>query len=299
MKKYLIFVLAIMLLFTLAACSNSAADPPDAPAPTAVPEPAPEPEETGGSIVGAWVYIKSTEGDQGTPLSIHEFELSPPHLEISADSTTFALFWSTSIDGILVETDRNAYRIADITATGEGETWNPDDVLLQYDPATGLLRYTIWNDYSKLNVHHYFTRVTALDTANETTPAPGPPPSPVSTPPAAYTIAQIQAALQPQFQIGYWGEVPPQVVSVQRVEREEDTMWFEPGGAYIDISNSVRYRVEIRFWEFPEEYAERASWWTDADESPPWRRDGDYTILTQYYHFNDENGNPVLVVVMC
>ncbi|MCL2827606.1 MAG: hypothetical protein FWD99_02600 [Oscillospiraceae bacterium] len=299
MKKYVICALAIMLLLTLTACGNNTAD-----APAATPEPAPE--EANTSLVGSWVYVRSAEGDPGTPLSIYEFEISPPHLEINADNTTSALFWSTSMDGILVQTGTNAYRIADIASISEGEKWNPEDVLLQYDPTTELLRYTVWNEHSELNIHHYFTRAATLDATDETTldapePAPTPTPTPasISAPPAAYTIAQIQTALEPQFQIGYWGEVPPQVVSAQRVAREGDTMWFEPGGAYIDISNSVRYRVEIRFWEFPEEYTERASWWADTDEPSPFHRDGDYTILTQYYHFNDENGNPVLVVVMC
>ncbi|MCL2368294.1 MAG: hypothetical protein FWC72_04805, partial [Oscillospiraceae bacterium] len=81
MKKYLLLLLAIMLLLTLAACDGGTVATP-----TATPEPVSE--ETSASILGLWVYVKSTEGEPGTPLFIYEFELSPPHLEIRGDNTT-------------------------------------------------------------------------------------------------------------------------------------------------------------------------------------------------------------------
>lgn len=109
-----------------------------------------------------------------------------------------------------------------------------------------------------------------------------------------YTIEQIQAALQPQFQVGNWGEGNPQVISVQRVEREVDYLFLESGGSYVDLSAAVRYRVAVRFRQSIEDY----NMWAGS-ENNPFSRDGDYTILTDYYHFQDVNGNPELAFIGC
>ena len=114
-----------------------------------------------------------------------------------------------------------------------------------------------------------------------------------------YTIEQIQAVLQQgQFMVGDWGEGNPQVISVQRVEREQDYIFFEPGATYIDLTNASRYRVEIRFRQSLEDYTMWSEIWQDM-ESNPFRRDGDYTIVTDYYYFNDVNGEPENAFVMC
>jgi len=113
-----------------------------------------------------------------------------------------------------------------------------------------------------------------------------------------YTIEQIQIALQPQFQVGDWGEGNPQVISVERVEREVDRFFWESAGSYVDLSDAVRYRVAVRFRQSIEDYNMWSDIWANA-ESNPFSRDGDYTILTDYYHFHDVNGNPELVIVMC
>ena len=114
-----------------------------------------------------------------------------------------------------------------------------------------------------------------------------------------YTIEQIQAALQQgQFMVGDWGEGNPQVISVQRVERDRDYLFFEPGATYIDLTNASRYRVEIRFRQSLEGYTMWSEIWQDA-ESNPVRRDGDYTIVTDYYYFNNVNGEPENAFVMC
>jgi hypothetical protein len=114
-----------------------------------------------------------------------------------------------------------------------------------------------------------------------------------------FTIEQIQTALQSQFQMNDWGEGNPQVISVERVERDRDSMTFEgdPNAAPIDLSNSYRYRVAVRFKQSLEAY----NMWFDiysSFETNPYSRDGDYTILTDYYYFNNVNGIPVLVFVM-
>lgn len=120
-------------------------------------------------------------------------------------------------------------------------------------------------------------------------------------PAETYTVEQLQAALQVQFMVGNWGEGNPQVIAAQRVERDRDYIRLEgagPDAPPIDLTNSARYRVEIRFRQSLEEYAA----WADmflCIETNPFRRDGDYTILTEYYYFNDVNGVPELAFVSC
>jgi len=140
--------------------------------------------------------------------------------------------------------------------------------------------------------------------AQEETDTPEPEPTPAPEEPTqqetpeGYTIEQIQIAMEPQFQVGDWGEGNPQVISVQRVERDRDSFWWESAQSYVDLSNSFRYRVAARFKQSQEDYDMWAEIYADFDENP-FSRDGDYTILTSYYYFHDVNGNPELVVVLC
>ena len=57
-----------------------------------------------------------------------------------------------------------------------------------------------------------------------------------------YSVEQIQDALRTQFMLGDWGEGNPQVISAQRVPRDRDSMWYEPSGITIDLSNAVAVR---------------------------------------------------------
>jgi len=114
-----------------------------------------------------------------------------------------------------------------------------------------------------------------------------------------FTIEQIQAALEPQFQVGDWGEGNPQVISAERVTRDRDSITFESSGSTIDLSSSFRYRVAVRYKQSFEDFTLWSSLYDDyPDIANPFERDGDYTILTEYYYFNDVNGAPVLAFVM-
>ena len=115
--------------------------------------------------------------------------------------------------------------------------------------------------------------------------------------PSVYTIEQIQIALEQQFLVN--GYVDPQVISAQRVVREIDGFWWESAQEYLDISNSARYRVEVRHSQSLEEYNIWAEIYANSNLPSPFRRDGDYTITTWHYHFNDENGTPILTHVAC
>ena len=115
-----------------------------------------------------------------------------------------------------------------------------------------------------------------------------------------YTLEQIQIALEPQFHVGDWGEGSPQVISAREVERDRDSFWFEGAGEEIDISESVRYEVAIRYKQSIEDYNLWLSIIADHPEiDNPYIRDGDYTIMTSFFYFNDENGTPVLAHVAC
>jgi hypothetical protein len=117
---------------------------------------------------------------------------------------------------------------------------------------------------------------------------------------SSFTIAQIQTALMPQFQIGNWGEGNPRVVSAERIEREIDSFFDERDGSIYDLSNAYRYRVSIRYKQSFEEYLYWTSPYGDyPDLVNPFEREGDYTTLTTYYYFTIENGILVLPFVMC
>ncbi|MCL2838660.1 MAG: hypothetical protein FWE04_06325 [Oscillospiraceae bacterium] len=119
-----------------------------------------------------------------------------------------------------------------------------------------------------------------------------------------YTIEQIQIALEPQFRIGSWGEELPQVISVERVERDRDGWRPEgagPGPYTVDLTNSVRYRVTVRFIPYPEDYDSwdySIAFWAESGEYRV-RRDCDFILLDEYYYFNDVNGEPELAFLSC
>ena len=114
-----------------------------------------------------------------------------------------------------------------------------------------------------------------------------------------YTLEQFQAALEGVFMIGYWGEGagPREVISFERVERDRDYIIFEGSGERIDLTNSERYRVEIRFRQSLEDF----NAWAGGipEESSPFRHDGEYGILTDYFYIVDNNGVPELAFVFC
>ena len=119
---------------------------------------------------------------------------------------------------------------------------------------------------------------------------------------SGYTITQIQVALQMQFLRGDWGESWPQVISAERVERDRDYIRFEgtppdtPERPPIDLTNSVRYRVAVRFRQSQEDFMVWEELYRDFEPNP-FRRDGDYTIMTGYFYFHDVNGEPVQTFV--
>ena len=137
------------------------------------------------------------------------------------------------------------------------------------------------------------------DTTPTTTPTPEEPEAQEEPPADTFSIEQIQLALQPQFQVGDWGEGNPEVISAVRVERDRDYMYSNDTCEHIiDLSNAYRYRVEIRFRQSLEDYTMWSEIYADFDVNP-FRRDGDYTILTDYFYFNDVNGTPELPIVLC
>ena len=91
----------------------------------------------------------------------------------------------------------------------------------------------------------------------------------------------------------------PQVIAVQRVERDRDNFFHEPGDFWVDLTNSAYYRVDIKFSEPLEDYLWREEKITNIYFFTPYTRNGDYTIFTDYFYFNDENGTPVLAFVLC
>lgn len=143
------------------------------------------------------------------------------------------------------------------------------------------------------------------------TPSPTPTPEPeagsdddaddegrVPTEPDTYTLEQIEAALQPQFMSSAYGERNPQVVSVKEVERDRDTIKLDSDldVPAIDLTNSLRYKVEFIFDQPETEFMI----WEELNrdvENKPYRREGDRTVMTEHYYFNDEDGEPILAFI--
>ena len=119
-----------------------------------------------------------------------------------------------------------------------------------------------------------------------------------------FTVEQIQLAMEPQFRMGIPPQEPQQVIAVERVERVREGFRPEgagPGSYIYDLTNSMRYMVTYRFVPYPEDYD---LWMYSVeffanDLIPHIRRDGNFIIITEYFYFNDVNGEPELAFVSC
>ena len=114
-----------------------------------------------------------------------------------------------------------------------------------------------------------------------------------------YSIEQIQRVLENSdaFDVGDFGEGNPVVIFVEQVERDRDSITLESSGQVFDLTNAVRYKVELKFKQSLEDFNVWYEIYKEADFNP-FRRDGDYTILTEFYYFNDVNGEPELVFLL-
>jgi len=123
-----------------------------------------------------------------------------------------------------------------------------------------------------------------------------------------YSVEQIQSALN-DYIVGPDGE-RGRVIVVEKVERDRDsiTMGEVEQRITFDLSQAARYEVtyEIRF---KSDLLYRISIDVQTGEEVEYRQwhgddyvfEGDYVIFThtEYYYFNDENGNPVLTAWHC
>ena len=99
----------------------------------------------------------------------------------------------------------------------------------------------------------------------------------------------------PQFLLGEETDIlEQQVISAQRVERESDYVWFEPGQEYLDASNAVRYRLEIRHRELSTILHPLDDGFYDAEQVI-----GDFVTSVRYRDFNLVDGEPELLYVSC
>ena len=138
-KNFIILTLAITLLLTLTACGggNNVA--------------------TQEGIQGRWTHVKTTIGDEGELVALHDFEETGPTLEIVGNRFIFTTFWGSTIEAIVTETSENHYDVTDIVTRAEEHIWHSDETnFIIYDPETGLLRYT--NNSDIIETHNYFTR---------------------------------------------------------------------------------------------------------------------------------------------
>jgi len=109
------------------------------------------------SIYGTWSYVYSTEGDEETPLYLHELEISPPSLEINKDNTMVFFGYEGMSKGTLVQTGACSYNFIDVKIESEGGQYHKDiAAYLIYVPKSGLFQYTFTNEHTNLDVHHYF-----------------------------------------------------------------------------------------------------------------------------------------------
>ncbi|MDR0248505.1 MAG: hypothetical protein LBI44_02420 [Oscillospiraceae bacterium] len=113
-----------------------------------------------------------------------------------------------------------------------------------------------------------------------------------------YTREQILFALRDQLIANGWDPDTSLVVSAQKTERDKDSFYWESAGETVDLSQSARYLVEVRIVQSEDEYAVLEEIYKDA-ETNPFRREGDYTFVTDYYYFNDADGEPRLAYVAC
>jgi len=111
----------------------------------------------------------------------------------------------------------------------------------------------------------------------------------------SFTIEQLERAMYPQWNFGGEPDITnSHIISAQRVERESDYVWFESAGQYIDASNAVRYRMEVRHRELYFEWRELDNGFSEVDTII-----GDYITSIIYRDFNVENGEPKLLFVSC
>lgn len=114
--------------------------------------------ESEEDIFDAWIYVKTVIGDDGEPHQISEFTFSPSRINIYEDNTISAIFWETSINAVMIKISDYEFLVAKQVAISEGEQWHPEDVMLQYDAESGLLRWTSYNPFSYVHYHHFFAR---------------------------------------------------------------------------------------------------------------------------------------------
>jgi len=117
-----------------------------------------------------------------------------------------------------------------------------------------------------------------------------------STAPAqAFSIEQLQHAMLPQWNIGGEPDIlEHQIISAQQVERESNYVWFEPAGEYVDASDAVRYRMEVRHREFDIIWHDIGDGFVEMEEII-----GDFITSIIYRDFNIVDGEPVLLFVVC
>jgi len=108
-----------------------------------------------------------------------------------------------------------------------------------------------------------------------------------------FTIEQLEQAMYPQWNLGEPDMLGHHIISIQRVERESDYIWFEPAGEYVDASDAARYRMEVRHRNFRWESRE------PGDEQSPLVVEDYYVISIMYNHFLTVDGEPVLLFVVC
>jgi len=115
-----------------------------------------------------------------------------------------------------------------------------------------------------------------------------------------FSVEQIYNALEKggAFNLFDFGEGNPQVIYVEKVERDRDSITHEGSGQVFDLTNSKRYKVEIQYRQSIEDFNVWVELYKDF-EFNPFRREGDYTILTEFYYFNDVDGEPELAFISC
>ena len=110
----------------------------------------PHAEITELSLAGRWELADSTEFVYSDWLTMY--------ITIFADNT---FFWQAygNVRGDLVQTSDYEFIVTNIVAQSEGEMWLPDrDDRLTYDPQTGILRYSRFNEFTEEYMHYHFIR---------------------------------------------------------------------------------------------------------------------------------------------
>jgi len=151
MRRFLVLVFAAVMLLTLAACggggdSASAAMDEDV------------------YLTGEWTYVKTTEGEEEEPVTVSEIERVPPRFVVDADDATalemtFDIggdeLFEVTVEGVLVRTGLTSFTVTAHAWIDEIGTYEMPDAYVEYDPVSGLLRYTMPGEQ---DTHHYFER---------------------------------------------------------------------------------------------------------------------------------------------